>query len=506
MLLAQDIQPGDEPSYQLCKTIYSYHPLGRKMAEAPVSLAQSQQREITCPDSPEDVCVRAFHNEWQRINADKLIANTRVLSRIYGIASVACLVDGQSSMTPLDYKKLWNQTISFNVLDPLNTAGSLVLNQQPNAMDFQKWSNITIAGQPYHRSRSVTVLNEEPLYIEYTNSAFGFVGRSVYQRALYPMKSFVQSMVTDDLVTIKAGVLVAKIRQPGSVIDNLMANIAGFKRQMLKDAATGNVLSIAPDEDVSSLDFTNLDGAFGMARKDILKNIATAADMPAVIIENETLTEGFGEGTEDAKSIARFVDRERMVMKPLYDYFDEIVMARAWNPEFYKTVQAQFPEEYGSVDFNTAFYRWKNSFSAIWPNLLTEPDSEKIKTQDVVFKAAIAAVEVLLPACDPDNKIRAMQFLADTLNSQKLLFPEPLVLDYDAMLDYAEEQKANQDEMQQNALQEPQAGSKTFERADALTRIESRPGMRRYSDAAAQRVAELTSRRVLRLSDKTGEK
>jgi len=42
----------------------------------------------------------------------------------------------------------------------------------------------------------------------YTQAAFGFVGRSVYQRPLYPLKSFVQTMITDDL----GG---AKGRRPG---------------------------------------------------------------------------------------------------------------------------------------------------------------------------------------------------------------------------------------------------------------------------------------------------
>ena len=137
-LLADDLQPGSDASYQLCKTIYLYHPLGAKMAESPIRMAQSQQREISIPGSPEDRVRKAFTDEWKAINADEIIANVMKTSRIYGVASLALLVDGVDNNEPIDLGKLASAKISFNVLDPLNTAGSLVLNQNPDAMDFQK--------------------------------------------------------------------------------------------------------------------------------------------------------------------------------------------------------------------------------------------------------------------------------------------------------------------------------------------------------------------------------
>ena len=38
-------------------------------------------------------------------------------------------------------------------------------------------------------------------------------------------------MITDDMVTVKAGVIIAKVKQPGSVVDNLMKFAAGTKRR-----------------------------------------------------------------------------------------------------------------------------------------------------------------------------------------------------------------------------------------------------------------------------------
>lgn len=436
ILMSDEIVPGAEPSYQLCKTIYLHHPLGFKMADSPVKKAQSIPRVISIPDGPEDRCKKAFNEEWEAIGATKHIRNLARIARIYGVGSVVMMVEGVPLDRPIDYKTLADLTISFNVYDPLNTSGSLVLNQNTDAMDFQKVAGISVSGKPVHRSRAVVMLNEEPIYIAYTASAFGYVGRSVYQRALFPLKTFIQTMTTDDLVTVKAGVLVAKMEQPGSIIDNVMAKLFGIKRQLLKDAATGNVLSVGPNDDIQSLNFQNLHAPYQLVRTNVLKNIATAADMPAVMLENETLTEGFGEGTEDSKLIANYIDGIREWLLPVYKFFDKIVMYRAWNPEFYKSIQREFPDEYGSMPYTQAFYNWVNSFAAEWPSLLTEPDSEKQKVDKTKYETVIGVVEALIDKLDPSNKAELISWAADNLNSNKLLFTEPLTLDIEALRDY----------------------------------------------------------------------
>jgi hypothetical protein len=435
LLTADDIVPGSTPSYQLCKTIYLYHPLGMKMAEAPINLAQSQQREIKVEGAPDRIA-DAFVAEWKAIGADKIIHNTAKQSRIYGIASVVLGAEKVPSNEPFPPEKLSTEELFFNVLDPLNTAGSLVLDQDPNSPTFQKTTQVTTNGETYHRSRVCIVMNEEPIYISYTSSAFGFVGRSVYQRSLYPLKSFVQSMVTDDMITRKAGVLVAKMEAPGSIIDRMMQTMMGLKRALLAQAKTDNVLGIGITESIETLNLNNIDGAGTFARTNILKNAATAADMPAVLLENETMVQGFGEGTEDAKNIARYIDRVRDQMSPLYDFFDPIVQRRAWNPEFYKAIQQSFPEEYGKVKYEAALAKWQNAFKATWPSLMKEPDSERVKVDDIKLRAAVAVFAALNQGLDPDNKARLVAWVADSVTDTELLFSSPLVLDIDALRDY----------------------------------------------------------------------
>lgn len=432
LLMADEIVPGAAPSYQLCKIIYSVHPLGKKMADKPVHIAQSQPRELAMTAGPEDEVIGAFKDEWKRLGADTHIANVESLSRMYGISSIALLEEGVDTNEPLDWSRLADAKISFNVFDPLNTAGSLVLNQEPNALDFMKTSGtIQVQGTTYHRSRTCVRLHEEPLYIDYVASGYGFVGRSVYQRALYPLKSFVNSMVTDDMVVRKAGLLIAKMEQPGSVVDNIMLRLAGVKRSMLKQGETENVLSIAPTEDIESLNMLNLEGPFTAARKNIIENIATAADMPSILLNNETFAEGFGEGSEDAKAVATYIDGLRREMQPLYDFFDRICMYRAWNKEFYATIQARYPEQYKDVPHETAMTEWMASFEALWPNLITEPDSKKVETDKVKVEALVSSVQVVLPLVrtSPDNVAKLVEWYQSNINENKSMFPHPLDLD-----------------------------------------------------------------------------
>ena len=46
-------------------------------------------------------------------------------------------------------------------------------------------------------------------------------------------------------------------------------------------------------------------------------------------------------------------------------------------------------------------------------------------------------VEILLPAVDQENKSRIIQWAADNFNGFKLLFNEPLELDYEALAEFA---------------------------------------------------------------------
>jgi hypothetical protein len=142
------------------------------------------------------------------------------------------------------------------------------------------------------------------------------------------------------------------------------------------------------------------------------------------------------EGQEDAKQIATFINRERVEMRPLYAFMDQIVQRRAWSPAFYKTVQKLRPE-YERVPYETAFYQWSNSFTASWPNLLAEPDSKKLESEKIRFEAVVSLFEALTPAVNvQENKAALLAWVADEVNSRRELFSSPLVIDEQIEAEY----------------------------------------------------------------------
>jgi hypothetical protein len=243
-------------------------------------------------------------------------------------------------------------------------------------------------------------------------------------------------MKTDDMVTRKAGLIVAKMKQAGSIINSMMSTMAGVKRNLLKEAQTDNVISIDLEEEISAIDLQNVNSAMAESRKNILNNIAAGAGMPAILVNEETFAEGFGEGTEDAKHVAMFIESFRKDMQKLYEWFDMIVQYRAWNEEFFATMQKEFPDEYKGKSYALAFADWRQSFQASWPSLIVEPESEAAKKDDIKLKAIISLLEVLLPECDPDNKATVIEWACDNFNALETLFTSPLVIDAEELANY----------------------------------------------------------------------
>jgi len=122
----------------------------------------------------------------------------------------------------------------------------------------------------------------------------------------------------------------------------------------------------------------------------VIKDIATrpiCCDSPG----ERDARHGICRRHEDAKTVVRYIEGLRMKMQPLYAWFDNIVMYRAWNPAFYARIQRQH-KEYMNVSYEDAFSRWRENFTASWPSLLIEPRSETIQVEDVKLQAICASL------------------------------------------------------------------------------------------------------------------
>lgn len=454
LLLAEDIIPGTAPGYNTAKIIYTFHPLGRKMVEIPLEKAFSQEREISFSDPTitiEDELIRRYRKEWKKIGglgANTIIFRIAVLSRIYGVGSLLCGTKGADPEDELDLDTLHKQDLYFSMLDPLNTAGSLVLQQDPTAPDFLQPQQIWAAGKNLHPSRTAVLIHEQPIWIEWTDSAFGFIGRSVFQRSLYPLKSYILSMVADNEIQKKLMLLIAKMKSPGSILDKRTLDFFGLRRSKLKESATGNVLSIGTEEDVGAIDMKNVNESGTYARNNIIRNIAAASGMPALLLLDERIADGFGEGKEDAKEIGIYIDTIRNELGGMFEFMDKLVMRRAWNPEWYKSIQSQY-SEYADLDYDAALFQWMDAFEATWPDLYQAPESEQLDSESQKVMVALKVFAELSQGMDPENKASMMEWVQDQIHNTKLFSKTDLEFDPDSLIKWMEE---NQEAM--NSMQE----------------------------------------------------
>ena len=437
ILDATEIEVGTEAGYELCKKLWLFLPLSSKIVEKPVVLALSKPRIVTVSAHPKEMLIKAFNTEWRNLDANSLIRDVTFMKRAYGVSAIVYGAEGIPTDKPIDPWDLPYLNLYFNKLDPLNLAGSTVTNQNPNAIDFQQpLQYITAAGQPYHPSRSCVVYANTPVYLSYQSSGFGYTGRSVFQRSLYPIKSYIQSMVTDNLVTFKAGLLIAKMKQSGSIVNRMMQESADIKRTILQQGATGNVLSIGLDEDIEAIDMKNTDTAMTTARNNILANIAAGADCPAQLLKDETFTSGFSEGDNDAMAVATYITGVRNDMDSLFAFFDKIVQHRAWNREFFEAIQAKYPEAYEKMTYEEAFYSWQEAFHTAWTPMIEESPSEKVKTEEVKLKGMTEILRTLLPVMNSENRARAIEWAQDNISEMQDMFSTTMQLDIEALMDY----------------------------------------------------------------------
>ena len=443
--------PGGELSYEMAKIIFTDHVLGEKIACGPIKLAMSQRREISVPNSPETMIKDAFEREWDALKVDDSIFQVSALKRIYGVSSLAIGAVDVPTDEPLDYKKMADYRLYFSCFDPLNTAGSMVLNQNPNAPDFLKCTVVTAAGQKYHFSRTVVVQNDIPVYLAYTPSSFGYNGRSSYQRALFSLKSYVTCQLSANFLAEKSGVLVIKRKAPGSITDKVVGKITGLMRSVFKFSKTNSVISITPDDSAESLNLTNADAALKAARDIVLEDVANAVNMPVKLF-SDIYAAGLANGTEDFKATMQYINGIRQDMKPLYDFCDNIVQHRAWSPEFYARVQKCFPSEYGSVSYEAAFSSWKNCFTAIWPSMMLSTPEEDSKVDKVKLDSVIQLIEKLLPNLDPDNAASLIEFGADNISAMRSLFTDPLEIDSDTLIAFLQEKQQQAQQSAQNPI------------------------------------------------------
>nr|MCD3721848.1 hypothetical protein [Escherichia coli] len=171
ILEAEEIQPGTDIGYELCKLLWQFHPLGGKLVEKPILMAMCKPRQYNVETDPDERVVRRFQEVWERMRVNEKIKNLFFLSRCYGAAAIGVGTDSVSCREPLPTFGLTEEDVYINAWDPLNASGSMVTDQNPNSPFFQEANKrLKIGGKDWHPSRTLKIFNGTPIYLEFQSS------------------------------------------------------------------------------------------------------------------------------------------------------------------------------------------------------------------------------------------------------------------------------------------------------------------------------------------------
>ncbi|CAI3957934.1 DUF1073 domain [Commensalibacter communis] len=424
-------------SYELCKILYVYHPLGKRLIEIPVNLSLNKKRIIKLQNDYSAELIDQFEKKWQELKITQNIKRLAITSRLYGIGALFLKIKGIKDTELLDKnQKLENYEIHPVVYDAMNIAGTASNNHNIDSIDFLQLSEIVRGGEALAKDRSCILSNGDPIYIEYIESAYGYGGRSIFQNCFDLMYSYLSIIHADNAVAKKVATLIIKLNQVGSA-NRVQEGASAQKRQMLATAGNGDVVSMAVGEEAETLSMMNVDQALDTARRHIIEDIANAVDLPVILLNGQKFSGGFGEGTEDAKNIAQHVDAIREWLEPVFNFCDDFVMDLAWNFDFIDALNnenSQFydktllPEE-KQKKYNIFIQELKATFSYEFPSFLTETQSQIIESDNKKLMSIMEVFKNTYPLVDVDTKVKLICWVLDSVNELKGI--SDIKIDYD---------------------------------------------------------------------------
>lgn len=368
-------------SYQECRDIYRYWSLGKRIATSLPNFAMSAPRTFKCGEHPADVA-DAFRKTCEEMCIDNTIKKATIYARVYGLSSifVSCSNNEILPITPITYRMICDNTISFNVLDPLSMGANIQIDNNPLSYSFQKPINITVGGKPVHTQRICTIYNDIPLYLKFNPSTYSFSGASIYQNMTLLIRSWNRCVIALQRLATKAGSII-KTSKEISPASGINLNALRKNLELIRNMENDGIANIQSGEEVNFFALTGVQEIDAIIQSLNTSLMMALSDTPSGILLDKNLSVGLNDGTEDMKAILMAVEhfREQM-LRPLYNFVDKFIMYKAWTPEFIMRIKNEYRDMYGNMTYNEIFHQWKQDFLAEFGELYPQTEREKMET------------------------------------------------------------------------------------------------------------------------------
>lgn len=355
-------------SYQECKDIYTYWPLGKRIASALPTFAMSAEREVKFGNLP-PVVAEVFKECCVKYNINHLIKQVAIYARVFGVAGIYVSHTKADKLKPLKNQDYENGEIGFNVLDPLVMNGATI-SQDPLSQDFQKLESFKINGHSVDANRVCAVFNDIPFYLRWVSSTFNWGSPSVYQNMYGLIKSWNRCVVALERMATKAGSVIVKSRDT-AVLNATTVEAAKKTLTLIRDMQNDGAAMIEKDGDVEFFNLTGVDVVDSIISQMNQLILMALADTPSAILLDKDLAQGFGEGSEDMKALLMAVDSFRaQILRPLYDFVDGVLLRVCFNEskltellkEYKKDIKCKSTAELRELILKEYRFEWGNLY------------------------------------------------------------------------------------------------------------------------------------------------
>ena len=364
-------------SYQECKDIYTYWPLGKRIATALPNFAMSAERNVHFGELP-PIVNEVFKEACVSYKVDNIVKQTAVYARVFGMAALYVSHTKADAVKPLKNSDYQNGEVGFNVLDPLIVNG-IQISQNPLEYSYQRLENIKVNGVEVDGSRVVAVFNDLPFYLRWVPSTYNWGSPSVYQNMYGLIKSWNRCVVALERMATKAGSIIIKSRD-GAVISGLIAEAARKTLNLIRNMQNDGAALVEKDADVEFFNLTGVDVVDSIVTQMNQLILMALADTPSAILLDKDLAQGFGEGSEDMKALLMAVDTFRhQILKPLYDFIDGVVLRVAFNDSKLTEILNEHKKDLNGIK-DTATLRETifKEYKFEWGNLYPETEATKL--------------------------------------------------------------------------------------------------------------------------------
>jgi hypothetical protein len=306
----------------------------------------------------------------------------------------------------------------FVAYDPLSLTGTTIC-QDAASPRFLRPDIIRIGGIAAGSRRATVIQNGDPVYLRFNESTFTFGGVSVFQNMIPLIKGWIRGVISLRRMATKASAVVFKGKEGGRA-NGVIYTAAEAAAAAIRDMENDGACTIDKNADVTFFNMTGVQEVDAILKAMEREIMFALDDTPAPILLDKDLSNGMAEGSEDMRAVVSAVEAFReQFMRPLYDFTDPYVMAKAWTDDFIR--RAVQGTEQAGMEVSLIRAQWEDSFSYEFGNLYPEPESDKETTRGMILDNLLKAKGLGMS----DEDIKQELVSRKVFNTEMEAEPEP---------------------------------------------------------------------------------